>query len=160
MTERLDGSLSLLSQRTLEALATENILARIERLIDEAVRAKRFRSRTAFLEQAGKSSGYLGEFRSRIAEDPNATITADTARAFAELLAVPVQSIIHPEQDDVPPLVDKFPGRAWAIVAARTLQLPEAAIQLVLKEEPGRDPGRMYWFRRIEAEAERVRPAP
>jgi hypothetical protein len=152
--------LSRLSTPTLDWMATENILVRIERMIDEAVRAGRFRSRTEFLEKAGKSSGYLGEFRQRIAGDPGATITADTARAFAELLAVPVQSIVHPEQDETPPLVDKYPGRAFAIQAARHLQLPEAAIQLVLKEEPGRDPGRMYWFRRIESEAERLRPTP
>lgn len=151
--------LSLLSAVTLAAMASENILGRIERMIDEAVRAGRFRSRTDFLEQAGKSSGYLGEFRQRIAREPTATITADTARAFAELLGVPVQSIIHPEQDDVPPLVDKYSGRAFAVQAARNLQFPEAAIQLVLKEDPGRDPGRMYWFRRIESEAERLRPA-
>jgi hypothetical protein len=140
-------------------MPAENILERIERLIDEAVRAERFRSRAEFLELAGKSTGYLGEFRQRIEKDRGATITAVTAKRFAELLGVPVASIIHPEQDDAPPLVDKYHERAWGIMAARNLQFPEAAIQLVLKEDPGRDPGRMYWFRRIEAEAERLRPA-
>lgn len=143
----------------MEFVPTENILTRLERLIDEAVRAGRFSSRTAFQKAAGMSSGYLSEFKRRIAENPRATLKADTAERCAALLAVPVAALINPEQDEEPPLVDKFPGRAFAIHAARNLQFPEAAIQLVLKEDPGRDPGRMYWFRRIEAETERIRPA-
>jgi hypothetical protein len=139
-------------------MSQESVLDRMLRLIDEAVRAGRFNSRTDFLEQAGLSNGYIGELRQRTDRDPASSVRGKTARQIATLLAVPVGMLLG-EEGDEPPLVDVYVERAWAIQAARNLQLPEAAIQLVLREDPGRDPGRMYWFRRIEAEAERIRPA-
>lgn len=137
---------------------SETILTRIDRLIAEAVRAGRYRSPADFLDQAGLSSGYLAEFRGRLEENPAATLRADTLAKIARGLGVTVSTITSRE-DTGPRVLDRFEGRAYAVDAARALGLPEAAIQLVLREDPGRDPGRMYWFRRIEAEAERVRPA-
>lgn len=131
------------------------MLIRLLRLVDEAVAAGRFNSRADFLAQADLTSGYFGEFETK---RPNGTIKLDTARRFAELLGTSIASLTGEDAEE-PPVIDKFEGRAWAIGAARNMQLPEAAIQLVLKEDPGHDPGRWYWFRRIEAEAERLRPA-
>jgi len=137
-------------------VSNETFLDRLEQLIDEAVRAGRFTSPTDFILKAGLTSGYLGEFRTK---RPKGGVQASTAKEFARMLGISVASLLDPSSDEEPPVVDIYPGRAWAIGAARNLQLPEAAIQLVLKEDPGADLGRMYWFRRIESEAERVAPA-
>jgi transcriptional regulator with XRE-family HTH domain len=136
----------------------ESVLDRINRLIAEAVRSGRFRSRNDFLEKAGISTGYLAEFRGRTKKNPGASLTPAMARTLATALGVPVSELLGEPAPEAP-LVDVYEERAWAVKAARALQYPEAAIQLVLMENPGRDPGRMYWFRRIEAEAERIRPA-
>jgi hypothetical protein len=141
----------------------EHILDRLKRLVDEAVRAGRFKSRTAFLTAAGMSSGYFGEGSSRKSgtlkkRKSPASMNVETVKKCAELLGVAVVSIISPEQTDSDVPVDKYEGRAFAIAAARKLKFPEAAIQLVLKEDPGTDLGAMYWFRRLETERERVRP--
>lgn len=135
------------------------MLDRLERLIDEAVRAGRFNSRAAFLKEARMSSGYLAEFRERLKRNPNSSMKLETARACAQLLGTSVSAFTGDETEE-PPVLDIYPGRAWAINAARSLKLPEAAIQLVLKERPADDPGALFWFRRIEAEAQRVSPAP
>ena len=134
------------------------MLDRLERLINEAVRAGRFNSAADFLVQAGLSSGYLAEFRSRLEKNPKASMKLETARVCAGLLGTSISAFTGEDGDD-PPVIDVYPGRAWAISAARALKFPEAAIQLILKERPREDPGRMYWFRRLESEAERVRPA-
>jgi len=141
-------------------MATETLLERIKRLVAEAVRAGRYHSPTDFLNRAGLSSGYFGEFEARVAANPKAGISGKTARRFADLLGVSLETILSGERSEEPPYVDVFEERAWAVHAARSLRLSEAAIQLVLKEDPGgADPGRMYWFRRIESEDERVRPS-
>ena len=139
-------------------MSKTTVLERLLSFVDEAVRAGRFNSRADFLEQAGLSSGYFGEFEGRIARNRKATITLETARACAGLLGVSVAELTDERDEDLPDVVDKYVGRAWAIQAARNLKLPESAIQLVLREDPGVDPGSMYWFRRIESEALRVRP--
>lgn len=123
------------------------------------MRAGRFRSEAHFLAEVGLSSGYLGEFATRIEKNPAASMRTATMSRVSELLGVPVAALLAENDETEPPVVDIYPERAWAIAAARNLQLPEAAIQLVLKEDPGKDPGRLYWFHRIESEAERVRPA-
>lgn len=144
---------------SLEPVAKETVYSRLLGLIDEAVAAGRFKSRADFLDQAGLSSGYLGEFAERTARNEGASMTLAKASVVAGLLGTSVAALTGAIDDQEPPVIDKYPGRAWAIAAARNLKLPESAIQLVLKEDPGRDPGRWYWFRRIEAEAERIRPA-
>lgn len=140
-------------------MATENLLERIERLVAEAIRAKRFTNKTDFLRRAGRTSGYWAEFADRIAKNPKASISAKTASRFAELLGVSVETLLRGQSTEEPPYVDKYEARAFAVRAARDLQIAEAAIQVVLSEDPGTDPGRMYWFRRIESEAERVSPS-
>lgn len=136
-------------------MAAENLADRVERLLAQAVRAGRAPSISALLRDHGLSTGLLGELRARLAKDPKAGMTDRTAKRLAEVLGISIQEILagRSEESDI---VDKYRERAAAIDAARSLKLPEAAIQLVLREDPGGTPSEMYWFRRIEAEAERV----
>ena len=136
----------------------ENILERLERLMDEAIRSGRYVSRSEILRKEGISSGYIGEFRGRIAKDPKAGMTSTMLAKFARALDVTEQELVRGTTQEEAPLIDVYPERAWAVNAARSLKLPEAAIRAVMTEDPGRDPGRMYWFRRIESEAERAAP--
>lgn len=126
--------------------------------MDQAVKSGRYRSRAAILRAAKLSSGYMGEFRDRLKRNPKAGLTTPVVKKLAVALGVSEREVLGVD-DSEPEVVDIYPERAWAIEAARKLKFPEAAIQLVLKERPSRDPGRMYWFRRIEAESERVIPA-
>lgn len=142
----------------LPLVPTENVLQRLERLIAEAVRSGRFDSPARILSRAGKSSGYLGEFRQRIESNPAASMTGRTATRFAEVLGVSEGYLLRGEGPAPSELVDVYPERAEAVDAARKLKLPEAAIRAVLREDPGGRPSLMYWFRRIESEAERVSP--
>lgn len=133
-------------------------MSRIEQLVDEAVRGGRFNSQRDFALKAGLSGSYFAENRKRReAGKKPTTLTVDTLLKISELLGVPIGDLV--DQAPKGSTGDKYPGRARAVVAARNLGLPEAAIQVVLDEDPGRDPGVMYWFRRMESEAERVRPA-
>jgi hypothetical protein len=138
---------------------SENILQRLERLIAETIRAGRYRNRSEFLEAAKVSSGYLAELGDRLSANPRAGMTGKTAAKLAHALGVNVQTVLTGERGQDSDLVDKYRERADAIDAARKLKFPEAAIQLVLKEDPGGQPSALYWFRRIEAESERVSPA-
>jgi len=138
------------------------VLERLQGLIDAAVSAGRFRSRADFLAQAGRSRGYLGELRARLEKRPDAGLHSETAQRFAQLLGMSTDEFMETlsgERAELPPASDKYPSRPWAITAARALQIPEQAIQAVLAEDPGHDPGRWYWFRRLESEAARVKPA-
>ncbi len=102
----------------------------------------------------------MAEFRRRIEANPEAGLTGDVARRFAEALGVSEGFIIRGEEELVPELLDVLPERAQAVDAARKLKFPEAAIRAVLRESPppGEPPSALYWFRRIETEAERVAP--
>lgn len=131
---------------------------RLESLIDAAVAAGRFRSRAHFLRSVELSSGYLGALRKRLEAGEGRSMHADAARRIAAALRMSTDELMG--NLGAPAVAeDPYPDRVWAVSAARILQFPELAIQAVLKEDPGRDPGRMYWFRRIESEAERLRPA-
>lgn len=140
-------------------MADQSIHDRIEQLVREAVRARRFNSLRDFAVKAGLSSSYFAERKHKIRRGKDPEITLSTVQRVAELLGVSVVDVIDPGREEPALPVDKYEGRARAIAAARMLGLPEAAIQLVLREDPGRDPGVMYWYRRIESESERVRPA-
>lgn len=126
--------------------------------MDQAIKSGRYPSRAAILRAAKLSSGYLGEFRDRLKKNPKAGLTTPVVRKLAAALGVTERDILGGDETE-PETVDIYPERAWAIDAARRLKFPEASIQVVLKERPARDPGRMYWFRRIEAESERAVPA-
>jgi len=134
-----------------------NVLDRLLSYVEEAVRAGRFQSKADFLKQARLSRAYFSEFKIRLEKDPDATMLMPSLQRCAQLLGVSVADIAG-EKGDEPDVLDVYEGRAWAIQAARNLKLPEAAIQNVLKEDPGVDPGRMFWFRRIESEALRIHP--
>lgn len=110
------------------------------------------------MDAAGLSPSYLAERVSAANKDPSASIRQATLVKLAQVLGVPVSELTGEDAGEAP-VVDIYPGRAFAVLAARALQLPEAAIQVVLREDPGHDPGRLYWFRRMESEAERLRPA-
>lgn len=131
---------------------------RLEEIILRAVAARRFTSISDFLHQAGfKSRGQIKSWRSRLEKRPDARIA--NISKMAHLLGMTVETfesqVFGTEQGSSE---DSYPCRADAIQAARALQLPESAIQIVLREDPGTDPGRWYWFKRIESEAARIAP--
>jgi hypothetical protein len=140
-------------------VATENPVLRIRRLVAEAVRAGQYPSAAAVMKKAGLSRSYLSERQSAQRDDAEASVGSDAARGIAAALGMTVGELLGTEEPGEPPLVDVYPGRAWAIKAARDLELPEAAIQAVLRQDPGHDLPRIAWFKRIEAETESLRPA-
>lgn len=140
-------------------VAAETVVERIRRYVQMAIRAGKFENEAAFLRAIGRSDGYLGELASRTEDNRNATVRGDTAAKMAEVLGINVADILGAQDFAEQPVVDVYPNRAWAIKAARDLQLPEMAIQIVLRHEPGYDLERLTWFHRIEAEAESLRPA-
>ena len=125
--------------------------------MDQAIRSGRYPSRAAILRAAKLSSGYMGEFRDRLKKNPKSGLTTPVVKRLAAALGVTERDVLGSDESE-PETIDIYPERAWAIDAARRLKFPEAAIQVVLKEQPARDPGRMYWFRRIESETERAVP--
>jgi Arc/MetJ-type ribon-helix-helix transcriptional regulator len=130
---------------------------RLEWLILQAVAARRFSSHSDFLKQAGfQSRGQLKSWRARLEKNPGAKI--GNISAMARLLGMTVERFEAEVFGADPSSSDRYPSRADAVDAARKLQLPEAAIQAVLSEDPGTDPGRWYWFKRIEAESARLAP--
>lgn len=138
-------------------LVTEQLVVRIRRLIEERVASGQFESERQALKAAGISGSWLAERIHQVNAGKTPSVKENTLRKLAALLGLTLEGLVGDIIEDAP-LVDVYPGRAWAIVAARALQLPEAAVQVVLRETPGHDPGRLYWFRRIESEAERLRP--
>lgn len=135
----------------------ESVVQRIDRLIAAAIARGEHRSAAQVLIAAGLSSGWLSELRQRVERDPGATITAATASALAAALRVGAAEIYGEEPP--PPDNDVFPERSWAVLSARILHYSEAAIGRV-RAEPGQtDWTRLYWFRRIETETERLPPA-
>lgn len=141
-------------------MAAENAVQRITRLIDEAVRSRRFASERAVMKLAELSPSYLSERRNALRTGKRkASVGAERARAIAGVLGVSIHELLGEADPREQPLVDVYPHRSWAVKAARDLDLPEAAIQVVLRLDPGRDLPKMAWFHRIEAEAENLRPA-
>lgn len=139
-------------------MTTETAAARIRRLVAVAIRAGKFTNEAQFLRAVDLSDGYFGELERRSADNPKATVRGDTAMKMANALGITLAELLGTDERPQP-LVDLYPNRAWAIQAARALDLPEAAIEIVLRHDPGRDLHKMSWFRRIEAEAENLRPA-
>lgn len=139
---------------------SESIADRIRRLVREAVVAGKFRSSNHFWspEGCGLSKDYLGNLRSRLKTDPDATVTFESADKIARALGLPVSAVTG-RDDSHAPVDDRYPNRARAVSAARDLQLPEAAIAAVQAEDHGFDMPRLSWFLRIQAEAVRLAPA-
>lgn len=135
-------------KKTIHDVLSEKIAA--------AVKSGRFASSAQLLKAAGLSNGFMGELQGRVLKNPAAGLRLDTAQKLATVLQCQVTDLaIEPEVIDG----DPYEGRSWAIIAARALGFSERAIQTVLLETPSTDPGKMWWFRRIEAEQERLAPA-
>lgn len=130
---------------------SETLHERLTRLIQNAVDSGQYKNATAALKACGLTSGYLGELRVR--KTPNPSMRLDKAVGVALALGV---SLFEVTGEAEPPVGDDpDPERAWAVIAARAMQLPEAAIQTVLKEQTGAG-DRWYWWLRIETEAAKL----
>ena len=151
--------LFFLSPRQDADMARETVPQRIQRLAEQAVRSGKFPSVSSVATTAGLSRSYIAERVNAAKKDRDASVGADAAAALARALGITVEELLGTKGAGEQPLVDVYPNRAWAIQAARNLDLPEAAIQVVLSQDPGRDLHKMAWFHRIEAEAENLRPA-
>lgn len=139
-------------------MSNETAHARLSRLIGQAVKSGQFKNQTQILRAAGLSSGYMGELAQRCAANPQATIQADTAVSLAQALGVSLYDITG--EKERPADDDEDPERGWAVSSARIMRLPEAAIQVVLRESPGAG-DRWYWWLRIETVARQIGgPAP
>lgn len=137
-------------------MTTENIADRLVRLIGEAVSGGAYNSQSDFFKKHRLSTGTIGELRKRLRKKPEASLNGNTAAILSKALGVPIHELLtgeRPESD----LVDKYRERAKAVDSARNLKYSEAAIQLVLREDPGGTPTEFYWFLRIQTEAERIR---
>jgi hypothetical protein len=139
---------------------SETIADRIRRLVRKAVDDGKFRSSNHFWgpDGCGLSKDYLGNLRSRLKTDPDATVTYESAAKIARALELPVSAVTGRDESQEP-ITDPYPNRARAVSAARDLQLPEAAIRVIQRENPGHDMPRLSWFLRIQAEAVRLQPA-
>lgn len=123
-----------------------------ERIIT-ALRARgRTESERAFSSSLGFSPTYLSQLRDRCEKNPLATIDVDTAMKVAAAIGITVEELmgVANETDD------RYPSRHGAVIAARALQYSQRAIDAVYAESPPNDPGRLWWFRRIEAEETRI----
>lgn len=141
-------------------MAREILAHRVRRLVQEAIDSGRYASEKEVALSAGLSPQWLANLVNRAGSNPEATIRQDTAEKLAGALGITVAELTGSAAAEDPALpVDIYPARARAVVAARKLDFPEAAIQVVLREKRNDDPPAIYWFRRIEAEAERIRPA-
>ena len=138
----------------------EILAHRVRRLVQEAIKSGLYASEKEMALAAGLSPQWLANFISRAERDSRATFRQSTAEALARALGISLAQLVGDasEEDSALP-VDIYPARARAVDAARKLDFPAAAIQVVLREKRDDDPPAIYWFRRIEAEAERIRPS-
>lgn len=111
----------------------------------------RYSSEREFLRRCKISEGYLTQFRAREKTVPGASFHSTQASRMAAELGVTVADLLGTSRLHGAPGGDRHPSRTAAIGAARLLGYPESAIESVLADDPERDPGPLYWFRRIEA---------
>ena len=142
---------------------SETIVDRIRRLVRQAVKDGKFRSANHFWSPeeeggCGLSRAFLANLKFRLKTDPDAVVTFESADKIARALGLPTSAVTG-RHDTETPTDDPYPNRARAVSAARDLQLPEAAIRAVLREDHGFDMPRLSWFLRIQAEAVRLAPA-
>jgi transcriptional regulator with XRE-family HTH domain len=147
--------MSSLSGR-LDAVSSEHIILRVRRLVLEACEVGQFEDEKRVMEAAGLSPSYLAQRVHDLKKSGKADMGFRALVGIAHALGISVATLIGEEPD--PKLVDVHAGRAIAVEAARSFRFPDAAIQLVLRDDRPDDPGPVYWFRRIEAETERLRP--
>jgi transcriptional regulator with XRE-family HTH domain len=137
-------------------VSSEHIIQRVRRLVLEACEIGQFEDEKRVMEAAGLSPSYLAQRVHDLKKTGKADMGFRALAGIAKALGISVAALIGEEPD--PELVDLHAGRAVAVKAARSFRLPDAAIQVVLRDDRPDDPGAVYWFRRIEAEAERLRP--
>lgn len=106
----------------------------------------------AWCAEVGLSEAFLSVLRERCKRNPKASIKADAARLIASSLNIEVEDLLGTMRRPV-----RYPSLAAAIGAARQLGFSAEAIAAASAADPGDDPGRLWWFRRIEAEEERLR---
>jgi transcriptional regulator with XRE-family HTH domain len=152
----LPPSLISLLSATLGSVGSEHIILRVRRLVLEACAAGQFEDEKRVMEAAGLSPSYLAQRVHDLKKSGKADMGFRALVGIAGALGVSVSALIG--DDPEPELVDVHAGRAHAVKAARSFKLPDAAIQVVMRDDRPDDPGALYWFRRIEAEAERLRP--
>jgi hypothetical protein len=127
-------------------------------IYDRIILAMRARGRTEserqFCARLGLSQSYLSQLRDRCLKDPGRTIAADVAARIAGELGMTVEELMG--SDAQPANEERYPSRSDAVAAARALRYSSAAIDAAYLDDPGWDPGRLWWFRRIEAEESRL----
>lgn len=131
----------------------------LEELIRHGEAAGRWKSVAGFFRAAGiKNRQQLSAYRNRLQANDNARLATETMRLIAHGLGMTIDELERRMYGEQASAGGAYPSRDRAVAAARDLQVPEAAIQAVLKESPPSDPGHWYWFRRIESEAIRIAP--
>lgn len=150
----------------------ETLIERVDRLIGEAVAAGTFRSHAQVLIAAGLSSGWLSEGQRRLERfrrgelKKEPTLEVSTAAAIAAALQISIDELVGETERGPSGCHDEDPDRAWAVVAARALHMPESAIQAVMSLPPLEPTSssdesnrrRWWWFKRIEAESSAPSP--
>lgn len=101
----------------------------------------------------GLSEGYISNLRDRCAKNPKATIRGDAATLIARALGISTSELL-----DEQPEASSTSSRDAAVRAARELGYSAEAIAAATSGEPLRDdPGVLWYFRRIEAEEDRIK---
>jgi hypothetical protein len=127
-----------------------SIYDRIVMAINSRGRRESYRQ---FCARLGLSETYMSALRDRCLKDPNCSIDTANATKIAHDLGMTVDALLG---NAPPPTNDPYPGRSEAVDAARKLQFSQRAIDSVYLDNPGADPGPLWWFKRIEAEEVRL----
>lgn len=127
-------------------MAAETVYDRIHRLVLELGLTDR-----GACAKAGLSETYLSQLKDRCDAKPTAGVNADAASSLARVLETSVEYLIRGAG---PRLVagdlgDPYPERQLAIRAAQVLGVGNVFIDRIMAHDPGRDPGRWYWFNLI-----------
>jgi len=126
-------------------------------IYDRIIQAIHSRGRTeserAFCTKIGLSPTYLSSLRDNCQKDPERSIDVATASKFARELGIDIETLTG---IDPLPVDDPYPSRLDAVLAARAMKFSQHAIDSAYREDPGSDPGRLWWFHRIEAEESRL----
>lgn len=134
-------------------VAKRHHLTAYERIVTAMRKRGRTDSARAFCKAIGLSPTYLSQLKARCERNPDATIGSDEAQRMALELGAPIEELLGTSTPSVEG--DEYPTRPDAVAAARALKFPQQAIDSIYLEHPPTDPGRLWWFRRIEAESSR-----
>jgi hypothetical protein len=134
-------------------MAKRHSLTAYERIVTAMRKRGRVDSARAFCKTCGLSPTYLSQLKARCDGNPDATIGSDEAQRMARELGAPIEELLGTPAPSIEG--DEYPTRPDAVAAARALKFPQQAIDSIYLEHPAKDPGRLWWFRRIEAESSR-----